>query len=178
MDGIRRVVTGVDATGKAVVVSDEVVAPKSVPLMPGSGFTQLWGTDDVVTVPSDGSEPEWTQFFPPERGFRFLIWSAPPEGAAPTIAADELADAFAELQRTLPGLADFNEPMSPMHTTPTVDIDVVLSGELWLELDDGSEVHLRAGDCVIQNGTRHAWHNRSDAPTTILSAIVGARRGS
>jgi quercetin dioxygenase-like cupin family protein len=52
----------------------------------------------------------------------------------------------------------------------------VLSGELWLELDDGQEVHLQPGDTVIQNGTRHAWHNRSDQTTTILTAIVGARR--
>jgi hypothetical protein len=176
MDGIRRVVTGVDANGDAVVVCDEIISPKSVPLMPDSGFTQLWGSDDVVTVPTDGSEPAWTQFFPPTHGFRFLIWSVPPESAPRDGEPADLADAFAELQRTLPGLADFNEPMSGMHTTPTVDFDVVLNGELWLELDNGTEVHLRAGDCVIQNGTRHSWHNRSDQPTTILSAIVGARR--
>ena len=51
-----------------------------------------------------------------------------------------------------------------MHTTDTVDIDVVISGEVDLELDDGSEVHLRPGDCVIQNGTRHAWRNRTSEP--------------
>ena len=48
-----------------------------------------------------------------------------------------------------------------MHTTQTVDLDLVLEGEIWLELDDGEEVLLGPGDCVIQNGTRHAWHNRS-----------------
>jgi quercetin dioxygenase-like cupin family protein len=51
-----------------------------------------------------------------------------------------------------------------------------MSGEVWLELDDGAEVCLRAGDAVIQNGTRHAWHNRSDAVTMILTALVGAHR--
>ena len=40
----------------------------------------------------------------------------------------------------------------------------------------GQEVHLRAGDCVVQNGTRHAWHNRSSEPVIVAVALVGARR--
>jgi quercetin dioxygenase-like cupin family protein len=70
------------------------------------------------------------------------------------------------------------EPETPgMHTTDTVDIDIVLSGEVWLELDDGAEVKLEAGDCVIQNGTRHAWHNRTDSPVQMFAALIGATRG-
>jgi hypothetical protein len=54
------------------------------------------------------------------------------------------------------------EPAHPgMHISDTVDLDVIVSGEVYVELDDGAEVRLKAGDCVIQNGTRHAWHNRS-----------------
>jgi quercetin dioxygenase-like cupin family protein len=53
---------------------------------------------------------------------------------------------------------------------------VIVSGELWLELDDGELRHLRAGDIVIQNGTRHAWRNRSDSPAVMLAVLVGARR--
>jgi quercetin dioxygenase-like cupin family protein len=69
------------------------------------------------------------------------------------------------------------EPAHPgMHTTDTVDFDVIASGEVYLELDDGAEVRLKAGDCVIQNGTRHAWHNRSSEKCVISVAIVGAER--
>ena len=69
------------------------------------------------------------------------------------------------------------EPDHPgMHTTDTVDFDVIVSGEVYLELDDGAEVLLKAGDCVIQNGTRHAWHNRSSEKCVISVAIVGAAR--
>ena len=53
---------------------------------------------------------------------------------------------------------------------------VVVSGEVYLELDDGAEVHLSAGDCVIQNGTRHAWHNRSSEKCVISVALIGAAR--
>ena len=97
-----------------------------------------------------------------------------------TVALPEDLDldaAISELQTKLPGLADVMQPdHAGMHTTETVDLDLVVSGEVWLELDDGKEVHLRAGDCVIQNGTRHAWHNHSSEPTFLFAALLGAHR--
>ena len=61
-----------------------------------------------------------------------------------------------------------------MNTTQTVDFDVVLSGEVWLELDDGKEVLIRTGECAVQNGTRHAWHNRPSEPCIIAVCLLGA----
>jgi len=70
-------------------------------------------------------------------------------------------------------MAEVLEPKNPgMHTTDTVDFDVVTSGELYLELGDGSEVLLKAGDGVVQNGTRHAWRNRSPANCVIAVPLV------
>jgi mannose-6-phosphate isomerase-like protein (cupin superfamily) len=67
------------------------------------------------------------------------------------------------------------EPESPgIHTTDTVDFDVVLSGEIYLELDDGVQVVMKAGDCVVQNGTRHTWHNRSSNQCLLAVTLVGA----
>jgi quercetin dioxygenase-like cupin family protein len=60
-----------------------------------------------------------------------------------------------------------------MHRTPTLDLICILAGEIWLELDDG-DVHLREGDCVVQNGTRHAWRNRNDSPCTMVIVLIGA----
>lgn len=74
-------------------------------------------------------------------------------------------------------MAEVMEPDHPgMHPTDTVDFDLVVSGEVWLELDDGQEVHLRAGDCVVQNGTRHAWHNRASERAVVFVALLGAAR--
>ena len=74
-------------------------------------------------------------------------------------------------------MIDVLEPDHPgMHTTDTVDFDVILSGEVVLELDDGAEVLLKAGDCGLQNGTRHAWHNGSTQNCVIAVALVGAVR--
>jgi quercetin dioxygenase-like cupin family protein len=79
------------------------------------------------------------------------------------------------LEEKFPGRTQYMEPDNPgMHTTQTVDIGIVLAGDLWLELDDGDEVHLRAGDMVVQNGTRHAWHNKSDQPCTAAFVLIGA----
>lgn len=70
-----------------------------------------------------------------------------------------------------------NEMDSPgMHTTDTVDMEIMLSGEIVLELDDGAETTLRAGDVNIQNGTRHRWHNRGDVPAVMVVAMVGGSR--
>ena len=61
-----------------------------------------------------------------------------------------------------------------MHTTATVDYEVVLSGRVVLELDDGETRELKAGDTVIQNGTRHAWRNPFDEPCLLAVVLVGA----
>jgi mannose-6-phosphate isomerase-like protein (cupin superfamily) len=170
----RCVVTGKVDGGRSTVVRDGEVTGTSVALMPGTAFHQVWGSDDTVALPSDGTEPEWKGYFPPSTGFRFTMWTLGPESAAPPGDLD-VGAALAELNQKLPGLADVMEPGAPgMHTTATIDFNVVLSGEVWLELDDGEEVLLRAGDCVVQNGTRHAWHNRTNEPVTFATTIVGA----
>jgi len=51
----------------------------------------------------------------------------------------------------------------------------VLDGTIVLELDDGETVALHKGDVVIQNGTRHAWRNPTDAPATVAFFVVGRR---
>ncbi len=82
-----------------------------------------------------------------------------------------------ELQEKLPGVLETNEFDHPgMHTTDTVDMEIMISGEIVLELDDGIETTLRAGDVNIQNGTRHRWHNRGTEPAVMAVAMVGLSR--
>ncbi len=174
---VRCVVTGT-RDGKSVFASDRQVEPIAPHLLAGVEFYPLWGADDRPRLPTDGTPPAPGQpYFPPPDGFRFGLVVLPPERGASGPDGD-VATAAAEIERLLPGLMAHMEPDHPgMHTTDTVDFDVVLSGEIFLELDDAVEVRLERGDCVIQNGTRHAWHNRSSAPCVLGVAIVGARRG-
>jgi mannose-6-phosphate isomerase-like protein (cupin superfamily) len=172
---VRRVVTGHDAAGRAVFVSDEQVAPVAPALLPGSEFHRLWGGDEAPRFPDDGSMPEHRAYFPPVGGFRFGFFSIPPDGGAGAPADLDVEAALAELARELPGLAEHMEPDDPgMHTTATIDFEVVLEGEATLELDDGATVTLRPGDTVVQNGTRHRWSNRGDVPARLAVFICGA----
>jgi len=173
---IRCVVTGHNPSGKSVIAKDAAIEPVTLSLLPGFAFHRIWGGDATPKLPSDGTPPPHHRYFPPPGGFRFVFFSVPPNTDKLPKGTD-LAAAFGELQEKLPGLVEVMEPMNPgMHTTDTVDFDVVLSGEVYLELDEGAEVFLKAGDCVIQNGTRHAWHNRSSQNCIVAVAIVGAER--
>jgi mannose-6-phosphate isomerase-like protein (cupin superfamily) len=175
---IRCVVTGQSESGASVFVRDTAVAPITLSLLPGFEFHRLWGSDATPKLPSDGGDTLPVRYFPPAQGFRFGFFTIPPhtEKAAAHI---NIISALMELQQKLPGMAEVLEPANPgMHTTDTVDFDVVVSGECYLELDGGAEVLLKAGDCVVQNGTRHAWRNRSAENCVIAVALIGAERSA
>jgi len=174
-DGVRRVVTGHDADGKAVFASDEVVPPITTGLSASSSFHVLWGGDDAPHFPDDGALPLFTTYFPPVGGFRFGMFTLPPHGEPGPGPDVDIAAAIAEMRRALPGMLDYMEPGAPgMHTTDTIDFEVVLSGEVTLELDDGAVVHLRTGDTVVQNGTRHRWGNPGAEAARLAVFICGA----
>lgn len=172
--GVRRVVTGHAADGTAIVASDEVVEPIRLALLPGSEFVRLWGADSPPQFPDSGTMPEHHAYFPPVGGFRFGLFTVPP--ATDVVLGDlDIGAALAEMESALPGLAAHMEPDHPgMHTTATIDYEFVVSGSVVLELDDGVEVELHAGDTVIQNGTRHAWRNRGTEPCQLVVVLVGA----
>ena len=159
--GIRRIVTGHNADGKAVVASDEEVT--SFPIgSQGSATTLLWGRDDRGRFPDDGSPARLSASFPLPGGCAFALMEPAPTG-----------DDFHEFVRD--ALVPWSDPDNAgMHRTATVDYDIVIEGTIGLELDDGVEVTLQPGDVVVQNGTRHRWHNRGDTIARMMSVTVGA----
>jgi quercetin dioxygenase-like cupin family protein len=158
-----------------VFVSDGAVAPTTTTLLPGSEFHQLWGADEAPHFPDAGEPAAPTTYFPRVGGFRFGHFTLPPEGTAELPADLDIGAALAELDEKLPGMASHMEPDAPgMHTTATIDFEVVLSGSVNLELDDGAQVTLHPGDTVVQNGTRHRWSNPGDVPVVIAVFLVGA----
>ncbi len=173
---IRCIVTGQNASGKSVFVRDAPIQPVTLALFSGYEFHRLWGSDSAPRLPSDGNLAVPPRYFPSIQGFRFGFFTIPPDTTT-RIERLNTASAIEEIQQKLPGMLDVLERDHPgMHTTDTVDFDVVVSGEVVLELDDGAEVLLKPGDCVIQNGTRHAWHNRSSANCLIAVTLLGAQR--
>jgi quercetin dioxygenase-like cupin family protein len=175
---VRRVVTGHDTDGKAVFVSDSVVEPFVPAFSPGSSFHQIWGFDEAPHFPDGGEEPARARYFPSVGGFRLNFFTLPPAGETPPDGVD-IGAALAAMQAALPGMLDHMEPGAPgMHTTATVDVEVVLAGVAELELDDGAKVTLHPGDTVVQNGTRHRWHNPGAEPAVLAVALVGAHHAN
>jgi hypothetical protein len=173
---IRRVVTGVSPEGKTVIASDTVLDPAGIAMMPGAGFTDIWGSDRSPTLPATGDKPAYRDWFPPSAGYRVQEITIPPASAHPPADLD-MAAAAAEMEQKVPGLLGHMDPKHPgMHRTDTVDFVYVASGRCVLELEDGTKSELGPGDIVIQNGTRHAWRVPYDEPCTVLSISIGAPR--
>ncbi len=172
--GVRRIVTGHDADGKAVFASDDEVEAKTLSLLPGTDFYRFWGSDKTAEFPDDGSAPSAPRYFPPVGGFRFGMFTVGPESVA-SVEDLDMEAAMTEMHTLLPGLAEYLEPDAPgMHTTATIDFEYVVSGRCILELDDGATREVGPGDVVVQNGTRHAWRNPFDEACVMVVVLIGA----
>jgi mannose-6-phosphate isomerase-like protein (cupin superfamily) len=177
----RRALTGRDDAGKSVFKSFDVT-PQVVTFesRPGVAFHELYATDGVPPVSGHEPDPMLTKTgaFPgPGASLFRLVQFAPrpPEGAPPDPAAYRRF--LDELAQKIPGMAEHFEPDVPgMHTSDTVDYGIVIRGEMILELDDGKTVHLRQGDCVVQNGTRHRWRNPLPEPCLMAFVLIGGKR--
>lgn len=173
---VRLVVTG-HSNEKSVFVSDEERAGYSFANVPGMVQNSLWATEVPPQGGSAGDRQVVTSVVPPSGGTRLSVVTFPPDSASSSAAFDPSA-MVAEFQANLPGLAETFEPDSPgMHRSPTLDYVIVLSGTVTLELDDGAVRELKPTDVVIQNGTRHAWRNRSSAPVTLAVVMIGQNAG-
>jgi mannose-6-phosphate isomerase-like protein (cupin superfamily) len=174
MREVRRVVTGVNRKGESVVVSDGL-PPRSVTLELAGGkkMTDLWHLGSRPQSPTDGGDLDHNaNLVPPPGGTHWRIAEFPPDSAVPHDR--DANDVAAEVSEKVPDWLAHIDPSRPgMHQTPTIDFGIVLSGEIWLELDDAN-VHLKPGDCVVQRGTMHAWRNRSDKPCVMSFILIDA----
>jgi Cupin domain len=163
----RLVVTG-HRDGRSMFARDDKV--ESVD-MAGAGYLfPFWSANELAVHPGSGENPEAPEFFPPVGGVRFFKMMLTPQDGASTVEHDESS----ELGGDLLGAMERDDP--GMHTTDSTDFGVVTSGEVGLELDDGAEVILTAGDVVVQNGTRHRWRVIGHEAATIIFVIIGAHR--
>lgn len=142
---VRRVVTGHDAKGEAVVLTDDQIAARSV-LGGEAEFAVIWKT---VSNPVDNDD-------------------ATDRAAEPTGLTQENGTVLRVVQMP-PGMR------SVMHRTNSLDYGIVLEGEVDLELDGGRRTHLKTGDIVIQRGTIHAWLNPGTTPARMAFVLVDAR---
>src|SRR6516165_1601966 len=141
---VRRIVTGHDANGKAVIKTDERLAAVSRLGRPHIAGCEIWSTD---RMPADNSEATDAA---QRKGF-VTRYNYVGTGQGTVIRITEFA----------PGAPTF------MHRTETVDYALLLSGECDLELDSGEVAHLKPGDVVVQRGAMHAWVNNGTTPLRV-----------
>ena len=175
---IRRVVTGIDSAGRSVIVADG--EPPFVLRTPhlNLGTTEVWATDGAPSIPVPHDDPTEARphDLPPVGGSRFRMVELPPEGRLVVEGGDAGAGLAAYAEHS-PGIVAGMKPDNPgMHVTDTVDYGIVVSGRVTLELDDGVTAELGPGDCVVQNGTMHAWRTVGDEPCLMAFVMVGAER--
>ena len=165
----RRVVTGHDASGKAVVLFDGAAPNVKLRKTTGLTSTLLWVTEGSPADLSGGADESEREIgvAPPLRGSIFRVVDFPP-------AADFGAVDNAAMLREM-GMApgEGGARHATMHRTRSVDYAVVISGEIDMLLDD-SEVHFEAGDVLVQRGTNHAWVNRGRENCRIAFVLIDA----
>jgi mannose-6-phosphate isomerase-like protein (cupin superfamily) len=174
--GVRTVITGHRADGISTFVSDEVVEPVYAPLLGGVAVSELWGEDDIPSLPTSGERKKLNGFFPAARGYRIGIAVYPPQSHVPEEITDFDA-ALAETERLLPGVTAAVTDKEGMHATDTVDLQYILEGEIHVTMDSGEETVLKPGDLLVMNGTNHAWANQHpDQPCRVLMVFIGGER--
>jgi hypothetical protein len=173
---IRRVVTGHDAAGKAVVLFDGP-APNVRRRSSGIVSTLAWATEETpadIAGARDRAEGD-LGVAPPPSGSILRIVEFPPVGAG---AAPDHATMVREMgldTRAGTASGDSAPPRHAFtHRTRSIDYAIVLDGEIDMLLDE-ADVHLKAGDIVVQQGTNHAWVNNATRPCRIAFVLIDAR---
>lgn len=141
---VRRVVTTHDPAGRAKVLFDGA-APRQINFREGSDTTLIWVVD---SLPASNAGDVDTSLLD--------IGTAVERGAVFRIV-------------------DFSPGVVPrVHRTQSIDFAVVMSGKIWMELDDGEEVVLNAGDVLVQRGTIHNWVNRGTEICRVAFVILSS----
>lgn len=172
---IRRVVTGKDETGKAIVLFDSTAGNVINSDVTGVISTLLWVTDSTPASLAGNSDAtdQPTGVHPPDGGTIMRVVEFIPEKE---IKYDfEARRAGNEAFGIIPEGPQRENPRHPsMHRSKSIDYGFVLSGEIDMLLDD-SEVHLKAGDAIVQRGTNHAWVNNGDEPCKIAFVLIDGK---
>ena len=165
----RRIVTGHDAAGKAVVLFDSAEQAKQ---RGSNASTMLWVTSESPVEVSGSADRAQTQVGvpPPANGtiFRIVDFAPAAPHAAPvdhhqillSMGIDPATQGYARHANT--------------HRTRTIDYAIVLDGEIDMLLDD-SEIHVKAGDVLVQQATNHAWVNNGAKPCRIAFILIDGK---
>jgi mannose-6-phosphate isomerase-like protein (cupin superfamily) len=169
---VRRIVTGLDAAGKAVATYDSAV-PLTSYRSPNPA-AEMWVTDKSppdLTWTEDRAKTIKVGLTPPKGGTIFRIVDFVPTSEKINAMDINTMMKVAGADAPARGLPP-RHPM--MHRTRSVDYAIIMAGEIDMLLDDG-EVHLKAGDVIVQQATNHAWVNRGKEVCRIAFILMDSQ---
>lgn len=172
----RRIVTGHNSEGKAIIVSDEIPARTYMVGGPnGAKFHEIWNTRQTPALIDNISKDEEENGLilgPPKQGTRIRVIDFPPEtDEIRNLTTEQAMGHFKTMSGEHASKAAENAPHPLMHKTETIDYGIVLEGELTLIVDE-DETTAKAGDIIIQRGTNHAWSNKSGQNCRIVFILI------
>ena len=169
---VRRVVTGHDKNGTALVVMDGKVETKV--RSAGVGSAVLWITDETPADISGDKDRAQREIGvpPPMNGSILRIIDFPPVTGDIKVDNKAFTAEMGIGEQKRGGGKHINHPF--MHRTKSIDYAIVLEGEIDMLLDD-TEVHMKAGDIMVQQGTNHAWVNNGTKPCRIAFILIDAK---
>jgi hypothetical protein len=168
----RRVVTAQDAAGRSRVIGDAEVEANPLEALPGQWLSVMWAGSGVPELPvTADSVPSSFPMMPAPGGFSFMVFTIEPDAV---VEAEKPAGGDAIAASDFLRYEDEDNPR--MHGSDNATFIAVLAGEIWIELDSGTEFHLRTGDTYVQLGVRKCYWNRGDVPCRMAVASVGGRR--
>jgi mannose-6-phosphate isomerase-like protein (cupin superfamily) len=170
---IRRVVTGHDAQGRSILLSDgpATSVKEMAPTFPGLALTDFWETTASPTSNAGSADAanRPVRLEPGRNGTIFRMVEFPPDASRPQGA--DSREGFKAIGAGHAQDTHHSDPM--MHKTATVDYAIVVKGEIYAVMEKG-ETLLRAGDVLVQRGTNHSWSVRGNEPALVAFILVGA----
>jgi hypothetical protein len=169
IEEVRRVVMGEREGGESTFTHVEVVEPMEV----GDGRVwHIWGWDETPVLPLDPTGPyiprSWAS---PVGGMRVTATRFSDQQLPQTEQERETEAALKALAAAEP-CGRYDDPTRPgMHRTDSIEIGVVVSGEVTVEAGDGEKVVLRSGDVYVQNGALHNWLAQPDQAHVVFISL-------
>ncbi len=163
---MKRVITGLTSTDESVIVADG--EPGTVVRFgPGFEVHELWRLDEAPASIHDGRDPD-RYSFEPERGAAFRVVVIPPDDVVhSSLARGDKWGANSPYRETGDAYG--------MHATSTIDFVSVMSGQVTMQMPDGTRTELGPGDAVVQRGATHAWRNAGPDPVVLHVAMIGTQ---
>lgn len=169
--GIRRIVTGIKDNGESTIIIDG--PPAEVFESGSTGLYELWSDAGEPMARRDTTDRAKGAVVlePPKNGIRVRGFSTQgfPIGMSEEEKRKSWDEAFTEMSGDGSRVALEKHP--GMHETKTIDIVVILKGQIKLILEDGERI-LGPGDVVVQRGTNHAWEGVGDEPVLAIGVLV------